>query len=147
MTDTTDTTAAETVDATEIPEGDIPDATPDVTQGPDSESDPETFPREVVADLRKENAKYRQRAQQADTYAKRLHLEMVKATGRLADPTDLEFDESHLDDPEALTAAVDDLLTRKPHLATRKPSGDIGQGHRGSASAGFSLLDMLKERT
>ena len=30
--------------------------------------------------------------------------------GQLADPTDLEFDEDHLDDPDALAAAVDDLL-------------------------------------
>jgi hypothetical protein len=40
--------------------------------------------------------------------------------GQLADPTDLEFDEDHLDDPDALAAAVDDLLARKPHLASRR---------------------------
>jgi hypothetical protein len=38
--------------------------------------------------------------------------------GQLADPTDLEFDEDHLDDPYAQAAAVDDLLARKPHLAS-----------------------------
>ena len=122
---------------------------------PDLESDPEpttdedadTFPREVVERLRQENGKYRQRAQQAEGYAQRLHTELVKATGRLADPTDLDFDESHLDDPDALAAAVDDLLARKPHLASRKPVGDIGQGQRGGASEPFSLLQMLKERT
>jgi hypothetical protein len=46
-----------------------------------------------------------------------------------------------------LAAAVDDLLARKPHLASRKPVGDIGQGQRGGASEPFSLLQMLKERT
>ena len=71
---------------------------------------PETFPREVVEKLRQENGRYRQRAQQADTLARRLHLELVRATGRLADPSDLEFDEEHLDDPDALVAAVDELL-------------------------------------
>ncbi|MCV7056293.1 hypothetical protein [Mycolicibacterium gilvum] len=162
MSDTTDTTTepaedrvsdatpeGDTSDATA--EGDTSDATAATDAGSDSESDPtddpDTFPRHVVEDLRKENGRYRQRAQQADAYAHRLHLEMVKATGRLADPTDLEFDEAHLDDPETLAAAIDDLLGRKPHLATRKPSGDIGQGHRGGAAEPFSLLGLLKERT
>ena len=106
----------------------------------------DTFPRAVVEKLRQENGKYRQRAQQSDTLARRLHTELVRATGRLADPTDLAFDEGHLDDPDALAAAVEDLLDRKPHLAARRPSGDIGQGQRGPASAGFSLLSALKDR-
>ena len=46
----------------------------------------------------------------------------------MADPTDLEFDEDHLDDPDALAAAVDDLLACKPQLASRRPTGEIGQG-------------------
>lgn len=145
MTDETPTAATEPVD-TDItpPEGDISDATP---EGSDLESDPDTFPRQVVEDLRQENGRYRQRAQKADTLAQRLHIELVRATGRLADPTDLAFDEAHLDDPDALTAAVDELLEQKPHLATRRPSGDIGQGRRGGSSEPFSLLQMLKERT
>lgn len=116
---------------------------PDEGQGDD---EPDTFPRSYVEELRQENGRYRQRAQRGDELAHRLHTELVKATGRLADPTDMAFDETHLDDPEALTAAIDELLESKPHLASRRPSGDIGQGQRGPAS-GFSLLDMLKERT
>lgn len=119
-----------------------PDDNPEV--GTTEESD--TFPREVVAELRRENGKYRQKAQHADALAERLHTELVRATGRLADPTDLPFDTEHLDDADKLTAAIDDLLDRKPHLATRKPSGDIGQGQRGSAAEPFSLLGLLKER-
>src|SRR4051812_43870297 len=85
----------------------------------EEESDePETFPRQYVEDLRQENGKYRQRAQKGDEYAQRLHTEIVRATGRLADPTDLPFDAEHLDDPNKLSAALDDLLDRKPHLAT-----------------------------
>ena len=64
----------------------------------------------------------------------------------MADPTDLPFDPEHLDDPDALAAAVDELLVRKPHLAARRPSGDIGQGNRGPVSEPFSLLGLLKER-
>ena len=104
---------------------------------------PETFPREYVEKLRDENAKYRQRAGLADDLAKRLHLELVKGTGRLADPTDLPFDDAHLSDPDALTAAVEALLAAKPHLASRKPSGDIGQGATATADS-FSLAGMLR---
>ncbi|VBA62103.1 hypothetical protein [Mycobacterium attenuatum] len=112
---------------------------------PDEQS--ESFPREVVEQLRRENGKYRQRAHQADTLARRLHTELVRATGRLADPTDLVYAEEHLDDADALAAAIDELLASKPHLASRRPTGDIGQGNRGSSSQPFSLLQMLKERT
>ena len=86
-----------TTEATEAP---VADATPDEPIADESstdEAEPDTFPREVVEKLRQENGKYRQRAQQADTYATRLHTELVRATGRLADPTDLEFDEEHLE--------------------------------------------------
>ncbi|UHJ58036.1 hypothetical protein LT337_15665 [Mycolicibacterium fortuitum] len=111
------------------------------------ESDPETFPREYVEKLRQENGKYRQRAGEADALATRLHTELVRATGRLADPTDLPFDADHLADADKMIGAIDELLEAKPHLATRRPTGDIGQGQRGPASGSFSLLDILKERT
>lgn len=107
----------------------------------------DAFPREVVEKLRHENAKYRQRAQQSDGLAQRLHTELVRATGRLADPTDLEFDEAHLGDADALATALDTLLEAKPHLASRRPVGDIGQGRRGAPGEPFSLLGLLKERT
>ena len=123
------------------------DVNSDITEHPAEDAEPDVFPREVVEKLRQENGKYRQRAQHADTLAERLHTELVRATGKLADPTDLPFDPGHLDDPDALAAAVDQLLTRRPHLAARRPAGDIGQGNRGSAPAPFSLLGLLKERT
>ncbi|MFS0900288.1 hypothetical protein [Mycolicibacterium litorale] len=129
------------------PEDDTEGSDSDDTEGSDSESDPEMFPREYVENLRQENGRYRQRAQRAGQLAQRLHTELVRSTGRLADPDDLAFDEAHLDDPDALAAAVDDLLARKPHLASRKPVGDIGQGIRGSAAASVGLLDLLKAHT
>lgn len=135
---------------TETTEVDITEETVDAeTQETEAEAEeaPETFPREVVEKLRQENGKYRQRAGHADALAQRLHTELVRATGRLADPADLPFDAEHLDDPEKLTAAVDELLTAKPHLAARRPAGDIGQGNRGGAAEPFSLLGLLKERT
>lgn len=90
--------------------------------------DAETFPRSYVEKLRKEAAGHRDRAKRADDLATRLHTALVEATGRLADARDLPFDESHLDDPVALSEAIDAVLADKPHLATRKPMGNIGQG-------------------
>ncbi|BBZ04883.1 hypothetical protein MCHIJ_43200 [Mycolicibacterium chitae] len=139
---------AEKVDDNEIPGGsDLksdqvadsgqPDAEAGQTEaGPDDE--PDTFPRSYVEELRQENGRYRQRAQQADEYARRLHTELVRATGRLADPTDLAFDPDHLDDSDKLSRTIDELLASKPHLAARKPTGDIGQG----MSGGTSTVDL-----
>jgi hypothetical protein len=64
----------------------------------------------------------------------------VRVAGKLADPTDLPFDESHLDEPGVLRAAVDDLIARKRHLARKRPSGEIGQG----ASPSTSTADLAK---
>lgn len=108
------------------------------------ETDPEVFPAKVVRDLRKENARYRERAGKADDLAHRLHVSLVSQTGKLADPTDLEFDEAHLEDPDALAAAVDDLLARKPHLRARRVAGDVGQGTRGKTGSGPDLLEAMR---
>lgn len=113
------------------------------TENEAAPDDAETFPRDYVVKLRDENAKYRQRAADRDEIATRLHTALVAATGRLADPTDLAFADEHLSDPEVLTAAVDALLQAKPHLASRKPSGDIGQGVSAVADT-FSLSGLLK---
>ena len=126
----------------------VEDETPAVDPTPPAEApepaeDAETFPRDYVLKLRDENAKYRQRAADRDEIATKLHTALVAATGRLADPSDLPFADEHLTDPDALTAAVEALLTAKPHLASRKPTGNIGQG-ASTASDSFSLSALLK---
>ncbi|OKH70647.1 hypothetical protein EB73_11815 [Mycobacterium sp. SWH-M3] len=110
------------------------------------DSGADTFGRAYVEKLRKESAGYRERAQRADDLAARLHTALVSATGRLADPTDLPFDAANLDDEQALSGAIDELLTRKPHLASRRPFGDVGQGNRGASSEPVNLADMLRAR-
>lgn len=114
-----------------------------VEEPTDEEQD--TFPRDYVEKLRDENAKYRQRAQRADDLAHRLHNALTAATGRLADASDLPFDESHLDDPEALQRAIQELLEKKPHLGSRKPVGNIGQGVSSSTDA-VDLAAMMRAR-
>ena len=56
----------------------------DEDQGDDTA---DTFPREYVEELRRENARYRERARNADTYAKRLHTELVPPAGWPIPPT------------------------------------------------------------
>ncbi len=127
------------------PEPPDPEPTADPDETGEDTDEPDTFPRAVVEELRRENAKYRTRAGQADDMATRLHYEMVKATNRLADPSDLPYDENHLDDVSILDDALDDLLARKPHLASRRPSGDIGQGATTEA-ASVDLAGILRAR-
>ena len=137
MTTSTTETASDTQNGPQEPRnasegGSTHEAPADALEAPEQES----FPREYVEKLRKSEAGYRERAQRADTLAEWLHGALVAATGRLADPTDLPYDEAHLDDEDALAAAVDELLARKPHLASRRPTGDVGQG---AASSGDSV--------
>lgn len=106
---------------------------------PDEPTEPDTFPRDYVERLRDESARYRQRAQRADDLAAALWGARVAASGRLADPTDLPMPEGADPlDPDAVATAVDDLLARKPHLASRRPRGDIGQG----ATASGEVVDL-----
>lgn len=115
-----------------------PDAPAETADEQTVDDDADTFPRAYVDKLRKEAADARVKAKDRDEIAARLHTSLVAASGRLADPSDLPFDEAHLSDPDALTAALDELLARKPHLASRRPVGDIGQG----VSAVTSSVDL-----
>lgn len=144
MTDTTNNAeAVETPQAepeTPAEVGAPNDPNPDPSS---AQPDAETFPRTYVEELRRESAKYRQRAQQADDLAQRLHGALVAATGRLADASDLAYDEAHLTDPAALDAAITALLAKKPHLASRTPRGDVGQGATGGDAA-VDLAGILR---
>lgn len=146
MTDQTETEAVE--DEPEVsPGATLPEPEPssNLEESPE-EDEPDTFPRDYVEKLRKEAAGYRDRAKDRDALAERLHGALVAATGRLQDPSDVPFDQEHLDDPDALAAAIDDLLERKPHLASRKVSGDVGQG-AASSSDNVDLAGILRART
>lgn len=140
----TDTDTTQNLDV-ETPEEETVEPTVDEVEETEeqTEDEPDTFPREYVEKLRKENAGYRDKAKKAEDYARELFHARVAATGRLADPDDLAFDESLLDDRDALLAAVEDLLARKPHMGSRKPRGDVGQGH-GGGSNDVDLAGILR---
>lgn len=124
----TATTSPESPQADEHPDRGVTD--PADEQNPADDAT-ETFSREYVEGLRQESARYRERAKAADALRHQLHEALVRLDGRLADPTDLTYSDTHLDD---ITAAITELIGRKPHLA-RKPHGDIGQGARSDSVA------------
>lgn len=135
--------AGDITGAAENAENDSGDATgkpaEEATEENSSPEEQDAFPRDYVEKLRDENAKYRQRAQKSDELAHRLHRALVEADGRLADPTDLNYAEEHLEDAESLSEAIGELLQAKPHLAARKPVGSIGQG---AVSQGTNTVDL-----
>ena len=142
-TDTTTPEQDETTETFEITEdtaAETPEAPEETEQ---TEEEPETFPRAYVEKLRRESAGYRDKAKRADELGERLQVALVEATGRLADATDLPYAPEYLDDPAALTEALEALLKAKPHLASRRPVGDVGQG-ASAGPAGFSLADVLR---
>lgn len=119
---------------------------PEATEA--AEQEPDAFPRKYVERLRQEAAEHRVKAKDRDTLAAALWEARVAATGRLADPTDLAMPEDA--DPldvDAVAAAVDELLTRKPHLASRRPRGDVGQGAAGTTSDTVDLAGLLRAGT
>lgn len=111
--------------------------------------DPEVLPAAYVKELREEAAQYRVAAKKSEELTTRLVVALGAQTGRLADASDLPVTDDLLDDDgmpdvEKVSAAVDDLLTRKPHLASTRVGGDIGQGVRGGVEPMVSLADLLR---
>ena len=139
-------TPPESQEPPQPPEGQTP---PEGTPGGQQPTgEPETFPRAYVEELRRENADNRVKAKRADALTQRLVAELARATGRMADPTDLPvtdalLDEQGIPDPVKVDAAVTALLGAKPHLASRRPRGDVGQGNRGEAG-GVDLAGLLR---
>ncbi|MDM2493487.1 hypothetical protein PP564_13950 [Mycobacteroides abscessus] len=113
----------------------------DMVDAAEQQAEPDTFDRQYVEKLRKENADHRTRA---DEVSRRLHTELVRVDGRLADPADLPYDRVHVDNPEALTLAIDELLESKPHFASRVPAGHVGQGEK-DAGVSINIIDELKK--
>lgn len=137
MSDTTDETL-------EIPVGQQADGS--VPEADQVDESGDTFPRKYVEELREESAKHRTAAKEAqealEPLQQRLFAVLVEKTGRLADPTDLAFDPALLESEEALTEAIDALLETKPHLASRRVAGDVGQG-AGEPVEDVSLAGLL----
>lgn len=125
-----------------------PEPDPDVGE-PEPDPAAETFPRNYVDKLRRQNAEHRKRAtaaaEETDRLARALFTERVAALGLLADPTDLAYDADVLDSPDALRAATEALLADRPHLRTRRITQRVGQGTPPAADT-VSLAAILRQR-
>ena len=131
-------------DVAETPAAEITDEPADITQIAEPETEPE-----APAKLRREAKNLRDRLKtaenRAEDLARRLHSELTRSSGKLADPTDLAYDAAHLDDTEAHTAAIESLLETKPHLRSRVPSaGNVGQGAKDNDTTPPSFISHLK---
>lgn len=130
-------------------ENETDESTETETEATNPPEDADTFPRDYVEKLRKEAGDNRTAAKAAtealEPLQRRLHATLVAGTGRLADPTDLAFDAAHLDGDATLTAAIDALLTAKPHLASRRVRDDVGQG-AGEPVDALNLAGILAAR-
>jgi hypothetical protein len=134
--------------ATESTDADGNDVT-DTRAAEMSESPPagdsDTFTREYVEGLRKENASHRAKAKEVDALARKAHNALVVADGRLIDPDALEYREEHLTDPDALKEAISQLIEAKAWLRAKPVGGDVGQGPRGDAGSGpQSFADLFR---
>ena len=110
-----------------------------------SETPPEgdTFDRPYVEKIRAEAAASRVRVKDLEA---KLHRLMVENTGQLADPADLPFDASHLENPEALASAIAALLEERPHLKARRfEPGAAAQGAKSGASGSVDLAGMMRQ--
>lgn len=143
----TDSTEVETDQQGPTGPTDSPTGEPDATAsgGEIPHVEPDTFDRDYVEKLRAEAAEHRVKAKRAEEYAQEVFYGRVAALGKLADPTDLTYDETLLEDRAAMEAAVDELVARKPHLADRRPTGDIDQGPRPQGQT-VDLAGMLRSR-
>lgn len=112
------------------------------------------FPREYVEKLRKESQGLRDRLREAEAgtqtmteeleqVRRQLHKALVNADGRLVDADALEYNEDHLSDPEAMAAAVGELLASKPYLSAKRFQGTVRQGAE-PVAAPVSLTALLR---
>ncbi len=136
---TTDTETETTETETTAPAADTSTST---------EQEPETFPKAYVERLREESAAYRVKARRADELAARLVTALAAGTGKLADARDLPYGEHLLDDDgvpafDKVADAIDVLIRERPHLASRRPTGQVEQGVR-EDEQGVSLLGLLR---
>lgn len=109
------------------------------------------FDAEYVGKLRQEAAEARMKAKRTDALSSELLKAWTALDGRLIDPEDLTLDKSMLNEDGSLdrakvTAALDALIERKPHLAARRPVNPLPQGAT-PESEPVNLAALLRART
>jgi hypothetical protein len=141
--------AVETAETTDV-ETDVDTAPETNEENHETETDGDTivYAKSDLAKLRRSQDAYRQRAKTAEgrvaDLVQQRHEALVRLDGRLQDSTDLPFDPDAVLEPDQITETITEMITAKPHLKSRKPTGDIGQGVRGTADEPFNLIGAIK---
>lgn len=128
-----------------------PTETGETTPDGNAVEEPSTFTAEYVKELRDEAASHRVKAKKVDDANARLTASYATSSGRLVDPSALEFTDALLGDdglvdPAKVTAAIDALVTSKPYLARRTPTVPITQGVQADAINEPGLFALVRER-
>lgn len=135
--------AAQATDLAETAE-----TTETVTQAAD---DAQPFDRDYVAGLRAEAAEGRVKAKRFDAANERLARAYASADGRLVDVEALTLSDDMLDadgivDRDRVLAAVEELVTSRPYLLSRRPVSPLPQGARPEAPEQPGLLSIYRQR-
>lgn len=137
-------------DPTETTETDAAEVNAPGSESEGAESDTERIGESLALDKARREAKnLRDRAKAAEARVDELSRQVfalkVAALDKFADPSDFAYDAELVDDDEALAAAVDELLERRPHYAKpRRPSGSVGQGWRGNGTVPQDFSSLLR---
>jgi len=111
----------------------------------------ETYSAEYVRELRAEAAERRVKAKRVDTANERLVTAYAAQDGRLVNADELTYSEALLDDdgvvdPTKVAAAISELVTAKPYLASQRPVQTVAQGVRQDVPETPGLFSLLRER-
>lgn len=117
-------------------------AEPEPAEPEPADENSDTFPREYVERLRRENQTYRDRAREAESTAWRA---LVESTGLV-----INADEVPRPDGAALTldgaeTAASEAIGARPYIAARRARGNIGQHEGPGASSAVSLSSLLRQ--
>lgn len=113
-------------------------------------TEPDSYSADYVRELRAESAERRVKAKRVDDANERLARAYAQQDGRLVEPSELGFGEHLLDDDglvdqTKVTAAIDELLTAKPYLASNRPLQPIAQGVREEVPDLPGLFSLLRD--
>ena len=146
--DDTAPAGTEPAEPAEPAEDDTAPAGTEPAEDDEDAEDADTFPRAYVKRLRERSAGYRARAKDAEARTaeleRALFTERVRALDVLADPSDLPFSADLLDDSDALRAAADDLVARRPHYRRRGVAAGTGSRDEAGSGSGVSLLGLMR---
>lgn len=116
-------------------------ADPEPADDDDPDDDSDTFPREYVERLRRENQTYRDRARAAESTAWRA---LVESTGLVVNADEVPRPDGAALDLDGALAAAREAIAARPYIAARRARGNIGQHEGPGSTTAVSLSSLLR---